>query len=318
MSSSTQLVGAAGTKTEALVALAIDGLNSPHSKRAYAAALTDFLNWCGGEHHTRFTKATVQKYKAKLESTGLSASSINVRMSAIRRLALEAADNGLLQPELAAGISRVKGAKHSGVRTGNWLNVQQAEGLINSPDISTLKGKRDRALLALMLGCGLRRAEVAVLDFDHVDQREGRWAIVDLIGKHGRIRTVPMPSWTKAAIDNWAESAGINLGRIFRAINKGSRITHESMTPQSIFEAVKHYAAQIGLNIAPHDLRRTYAKLAHRGRAALEQIQLSLGHASIVTTERYLGVKQDLTDAPCDHLGLNLVSKEPGLVETIR
>jgi integrase len=79
------------------------------------------------------------------------------------------------------------------------------------------------------------------------------------------------------------------------------------MTAQSIFETVKKYAAEIGVgSIAPHDLRRTFAKLAHRGRAALEQIQLSLGHQSIQTTERYLGVRQDLADAPCDRLGLKL------------
>ncbi len=81
------------------------------------------------------------------------------------------------------------------------------------------------------------------------------------------------------------------------------------MTAQSVFETVKMYAERIGMkSIAPHDLRRTFAKLAHKGRAALEQIQLSLGHASIQTTERYLGVQQDLTDAPCDHLGLKLAS----------
>src|SRR5437867_738624 len=115
-----------------------------------------------------------------------------------------------------------------------------------------------------------------------------------------------MPGWAKAAIDSWVSSAGIEAGRIFRAINKGDRITGESMTPQAIFETVRHYAAEIGVEIAPHDLRRTFAKLAHRGRAAWEQIQLSLGHSSIQTTERYLGVRQDLTDAPCDRLGLRL------------
>jgi integrase len=79
------------------------------------------------------------------------------------------------------------------------------------------------------------------------------------------------------------------------------------LLPQNIMEAVLKYGRSIGVpHLAPHDLRRTFAKLAHKGRAALEQIQLSLGHASIVTTERYLGVRQDLHDAPCDRLGIRL------------
>jgi integrase/recombinase XerD len=144
---------------------------------------------------------------------------------------------------------------------------------------------------------------------EHVQQRDARWVIVDMHGKGGRVRTVPMPSWTKAAIDEWMAAAGFTAGRVFRPVNKGDNLAGESMTAQSIFETVKKYAAAIGVgNIAPHDLRRTFAKLAHKGRAALEQIQLSLGHASIQTTERYLGVRQDLTDAPCDHLGLKLSS----------
>ena len=70
---------------------------------------------------------------------------------------------------------------------------------------------------------------------------------------------------------------------------------------------VQHFGSGIGVpKLAPHDLRRTFAKLAHKGKSGLEQIQLSLGHASIMTTERYLGVRQDLTDAPCDHLGLTV------------
>ena len=80
----------------------------------------------------------------------------------------------------------------------------------------------------------------------------------------------------------------------------------ESMTAQSVFEIVERYSNRLGVPVAPHDLRRRFAKLAHRGRAPLEQIQLSLGHASVQTTERYLGLEQDLVDAPCDHLGLRL------------
>jgi site-specific recombinase XerD len=290
-----------------LKALVLDSVNSPESKRAYDRAITDFLKWCSTTPGTGFNKATVQAYRAHLSALGLAASTVNVRMSAIRRLAAEAGDNGLMAPELAAGIGRVKGIKKEGVRTGNWLTVHQAEKLINAPDTETLKGKRDRALLAVLIGCGLRREESAVLTLEHVQQRDARWVIVDMRGKGGRVRTVPMPSWTKVALDEWTAHAGFTSGRLFRPVNKGDRLCGGSMTAQSIFETVKKYAAEIGLKqITPHDLRRTFAKLAHKGRAALEQIQLSLGHASIQTTERYLGVRQDLTDAPCDRLGLKL------------
>ena len=295
---------------ERLKALVLDSVTSPESKRAFGKAISDFYAWHSATSPgSGFTKASVQAYKSHLLALGLSSSTVNVRMSAIRRLAAEAADNGHLNPELAAGIGRVKGVKREGTRTGNWLTLTQAERFINLPDISTLKGKRDRTLLAIMIGCGLRREETAILTLEHIQQRDGRWVIVDLIGKGGRVRSVPMPSWAKAAVDVWTGEAGFTSGRVFRPVNKGGRIAGESMTAQSIFETVKIYAEKVGLkDIAPHDLRRTFAKLAHKGRAALEQIQLSLGHASIQTTERYLGVQQDLADAPCDHLGLKLMS----------
>src|SRR5262249_59046339 len=112
-----------------------------------------------------------------------------------------------LAPELATGITRVKGVASKGVRLGNWLSVQQAQKLLNSPDATTAKGLRDRAILAVLLGCGLRRSEVAALTMGHVQQRDGRGGIVDLVGKHGRVRTVPTPTWVKVAIDAWTSHA---------------------------------------------------------------------------------------------------------------
>ena len=205
----------------------------------------------------------------------------------------------------AAGIRGVPGARRSGVRTGNWLTLQQAQQLLAAPDPETTKGLRDRVLLGLLVGCGLRRGELAGLEFSDVAQREGHWAIVDLVGKHGRVRTVPMPSWAKTALDGWASAARIDSGAVLRRVDKGGRVGSGPITPQGVFEAVVSYARNAGLGkITPHDLRRTFAKLAHLGRAPLEQIQISLGHASIQTTERYLGLKQNLHDAPCDRLGL--------------
>jgi site-specific recombinase XerD len=295
--------------------LVLDSVTSPHSKRAYEQALDAFERWCATTGAAGFTKATVQAYRSELEGVGLAASSINVRLSAIRKLATEAADNGLLAPEVAAAVSRVRGAKRHGVRKGNWLTLDQAERLLELPDSKTKKGKRDRALLALLVGCGLRRQELAGLRISDIHQRDGRWCIVDLAGKGNRIRTVPMPHWAKAAVEDWLAVARFAEGLVLGAVNKGDRITGPGMSAQSIYEVVEMYGRELGTPIAPHDVRRTFAKLAHKGRAPLEQIQLALGHASIQTTERYLGVEQDLTDAPCDHLGIRQRGRnadEPG------
>ena len=289
-----------------ILALVLDGLTSAHSRRSYSRALRDFLTWYVDQGAPGMTKALVQRYRAKLQADGLAAASINQRMSAVRKLASEAADNGMMDQAHANGISRVQGVKAQGTRAGNWLTRDQAQRLLNAPDASTLKGLRDRAILAVMLGGGLRRAEVAALTFDHVQQREGRWVIVDLVGKGNRTRTVPIPSWAKAAIDAWAAGAGVRDGLVFRSMRRTGKLDGSSMSAQAVRDVVHHYGQQLGLSVAAHDLRRTYAKLAHKGGAGLDQIQLSLGHASMETTERYLNVEQDLADAPGDRLGLRL------------
>ena len=291
----------------AAMAMVLDGLPSEHSRRAYERALIDFFHWHKGAGRPQLNKAIVQRYAAELREAGMAPSSINQRLSAIRKLAAEAADNGALDPQVASSIRAVKGARSEGRRTGNWLTREQAQMWLNAPDARTLKGLRDRALLAVLIGCGLRRAEAAALSFDHVQQREGRWVLVDLIGKRDKIRSVPMPNWTKASIDAWSRAAGISEGLVFRAVNKGDRVMGDGITPQAIYNIIVGYAEELkNKGVAPHDLRRTFAKLAHKGGAAIDQIQLSLGHESIQTTEEYLGVEQDLTDAPCDHLGLRI------------
>jgi site-specific recombinase XerD len=293
--------------TQIAIQTVLDSLDSPHSRRAYQRHLREFIAWYQASDQTTLNKATVQRYAAELRDSGLSASTINQRLSAIRKLAAEASDNGALDAQIANGIKAVKGIRQEGTRTGNWLAKREAQQLLNAPDTSTLKGLRDRAILALLLGCGLRRAEAANLSFEHIQQRDGRWVLVDLLGKRNKLRSVPMPSWSKQAIDQYATAANLSDGIVFRPINKSGRLTGERMTEQAVYNLVTQYAASLGFpNLAPHDLRRTFAKLAHKGGSPLDQIQLSLGHGSIQTTERYLGVEQDLTDAPCDHLGLRL------------
>src|SRR4051812_20261048 len=266
------------TAWQRLKALVLDSVSSPITRRVYNLGLDEFIAWYALEPRPGFTKATVCSWRVALEARGLGTVSINVRITAVRKLAVEAADNGLLAPELANGIARVKGVASKGIRLGNWLTVQQAQKLLNTPDATTTKGLRDRAILAVLLGCGLRRSEVAALTFGHVQQRDGRWCIVDLVGKHGRVRTVPMPTWVKVAIDAWTAMAGVADGQMFRPVNPGGQMQGAALSEKVVWQLLQGYATAAGVpGIAPHDLRRTCAKLCRAAGGELEQIQLLLG-----------------------------------------
>jgi site-specific recombinase XerD len=169
----------------------LNTLGSPESQRSYRFAIDDFITWYCSEPRIAFNKTVVLRYRIQLEAKHLAPATINLRLAAVRRLAYEAADVGLLSPDLAAGIRRVKGAKRLGIRLGNWLSAEQAKELIRCPDLQTTGGKRDHAILALLLGCGLRRSEAVHLTTDHFQRRDDYWAIVDLFGKGGHIRSSP-------------------------------------------------------------------------------------------------------------------------------
>jgi integrase len=192
---------------------------------------------------------------------------------------------------------------------GNWLSLKQAQALLNVPDITTIKGLRDRAIIAVLLGCALRRSEVAALTMNHIQQRDGRWCIVDLVGKHGRIRTVPMPTFVKVAIDAWTGPAGVVDGYLFRPVIRGDQVRGDVLSEKVVWQMLRPYLAAAGVpGIAPHDCRRTAAKLCRAAGGELEQIQMLLGHASVQTTERYLGTKQDLVHAPNDGIKLRVTA----------
>src|SRR5262249_53258317 len=224
----------------------LNSLGSPASKRAYEFGIDDFFAWSCSEPRLAFSRTVVLRYRIELESRRLAPSTINLRLAAVRRLAYEAADIGLLSPELAAGIRRVKGAKRVGVRLGNWLTAEQSQTLLRAPDAESLKGRRDRAILAVMLACGLRRSEVADLTMQHLQQREDHWVIADLIGKAAHIRTVPVPGWVKTTIDGWTTAAEITAGRLFRCISRRGTTWGEGITEKVIWHVVKE-AAKAGI-----------------------------------------------------------------------
>ena len=131
--------------------------------------------------------------------------------------------------------------------------------------------------------------------------------VADLVGKGRHIRTVPIPGWVKTAIDDWVSVAEVSAGRVFRCVSKSGSVWGDRITEKVIWHVVKKSAARAGvLNLAPHDCRRTCARLCHAAGGELEQIQFLLGHVSVETTERYLGCKQRLQLAVNDNIGLQL------------
>ncbi len=288
-------------------AAALGTLVSFHSVRAYKNAIDKFIDWYCSEPRLGFNRVIVLRYRSFLESLTLSAATINLHLSAIRRLADEAAESNMLSPELAIGIRRVKGVKRLGRRIGNWLSGDQAQDLLDSIPQNTLRGRRDAALIGLLLGCGLRRSEAVALRLDQIQRREGHWVIADLFGKGGRLRTVPVPDWCKALIDSWLRASGVSEGLVFRRIWKNRSELGSGVAADVVWTAVKQYAKRIGVDhLAPHDLRRTCARLCHGAGGELEQIQFLLGHASVQTTERYIGCRQKFKEAVNDRFQISL------------
>jgi hypothetical protein len=196
---------------------------------------------------------------------------------------------------LAAGISRVKGVKQLGFRSGNWLSTEQSSEVLKHAWGHSMRAKRDYAMLAMLFGCGFRRSELVGLELDDIQMRQGHWAVVDLIGKGGHIRTVPIPAWVKVALDQRIRAAAVSEGKIFRAVARLGKVWGSGISQNVVWYVVRTCCEKAGLeHIAPHDLRRTCAKLCHDRGGELEQIQFLLGHASVQTTERYLGCKQNL------------------------
>jgi integrase len=214
--------------------MVMDSVQSIHSKRNYAKALDDLFAFCASRPLSR---ALLMEYRTTIDH--LSPSTINVRLSAIRKLVGEAQRNGMIGLEEAANLSDVPNVRQKGTRLGNWLTREQAKELLAVPDRSTLKGKRDYVIIALLVGCALRRQELASLNIEAIQLREGRWVIIDLRGKGGRIRTVAVPIWVKQGIDVWMAAATIEKGRLLRPLSKSGKIVGDELGDWAIWSVVE-------------------------------------------------------------------------------
>ena len=233
----------------------LNSLTSLASRRTYEYAIEEFIAWYCSEPRLAFNRVVVTRYRMQLEARCLAAATINQRLAAVRRLAYEASDCGLLSADLAAGIQRVKGAKQLGHRSGNWLSLEQSSCLVNCASGDGLQQRRGCAMLAILVGCGLRRAELANLPVEKIQIRQGHWVIVDLVGKGGHVRTIPIPTWAKEKLDRWTSAAKIGSGRVFRPIRKNGAVWGEGISENLVWHVVNKYCHNVGLeHVAPHDL----------------------------------------------------------------
>lgn len=271
------------------------------SRPVYEGTLRAYMDWAS-QQHAGDAYSHVVAYRRHLEDRELAIGTINRHLSAIRNFYRTATNMGQLPEDIFQRILQVKNIRSQGQKHGTWLPLEDAQKLLGAPDVTTLKGLRDRAILAVMLGCGLRRSEVAKLRMDHLKFHgkadDGYWTIENLLGKHNRVRSIPMQQWVSKALSQFIGrkmeiSGTIHTNRVFFSIDRHGNWS-TTISSQAVWNIVTEYAAQCGFShIAPHDLRRTYAELMRRHGAELEEIQTLLGHSSLTTTQRYLENKVD-------------------------
>lgn len=285
-----------GSSTTSLVDLVLASLRSADTRRSYAKSFAELESFAHGRPVTRKLLLDWRRHLSTLSS-----STVNVRLSAAKKLIREAWRARRIDGELAAELLDVAGLPRRGSRIGNWLTPDQCRSLLAVPARKTLRGKRNYCIITLLLGCALRRFELSGLEVKTIQRREGRWVLADIKGKGNKVRTVALPGWVKIAVDEWLKAAGIKEGKVIRRLT----LDPAGLSDDAIWQIIQKAAVKINVpNFGPHDLRRTCAKLCRKRGGQIEQIQIMLGHDSIQTTERYLGSTQDLQQAVNDDLGL--------------
>lgn len=259
----------------------------------YAPVVLDFQQFMS-ENPERNPSLAVSNYKNHLKNQGLTPRTINKKLSALRTFFQAQMTLGHISVEVYQAVKNVPNIKVQGRKYGRRLNLETAKELINTPDKTTLLGKRDRVVLGLLLGCGLRRSEVVKVTWDQLYFTGTTWIIRDLVGKHNRTRSVAIPDWVirllNEYVPNW-QYAFKREGKIVVSFFNGTKRNRGSMSTQAVLDIVKTHAHKIGIEVTAHDLRRTYAALAREfgGVEAMTTIQQQLGHSSIQVTEMYIG-----------------------------
>jgi len=295
-----------GADFGALIDIVIPSVYNARTRYRYSSVLKHLMAWMQ-KQGMFFCRVTVQKYIAhKIETAGWSNNTVNQFIAAVRHLTRECREHELMPEHLAKRILSIKMMKSVPRRKGRWLTKQQVSKMISMIDVSDIGGLRDLIIIGLMVGAGLRRKEVCLLKCESLKCIQGRTGLYDVLGKGEKYRDIPIPVWLAAAITEYQGKGDVRDGYLIRGLTCSGKLlpSRENPIHETVVERItKERSAAAGCPVDPHDLRRTWARLALLGGARIEQISMSLGHSSIAVTQRYLGLAVDMEDAACDAVG---------------
>lgn len=262
----------------------------------YRPIIERFKLWSKDNYKTGMHPAEViSSYKDMLVKSGIDKKTVNKHLSAIRKYFKTMMQLGLLSNESYQALGAVPNIKVQGKKYGNRLSLEQGKALLAAPDISTEIGRRDKAILALLIGTGLRRSECVNLVWGQLSQNDNVYVIRDLVGKHGRTRSVAVGSWIVRILFEYSKPKHPD-DKIFKSYDVRGN-PRSGMTPQTIYNIVKRYSKAIGVeNFAPHDLRRSFSLYAYQtaGQEGLKELSRQLGHSSTSITENYISAESDM------------------------
>jgi site-specific recombinase XerD len=252
-----------------------------NTRRSYTSALSDFREWFVLSQKTELTHQVATEYVQHLFSKGNQVTTVKNRMLALKKLVTSMAAHGSISGGTAYLIASMQISSEKRDRRFDSLSNDNAKILLDAPDTATLKGLRDRAIIAVLLGCGLRREECAKLTIEQFQQSDDKCFMVGVVGKGGSVRDVPVDEWVKCAIDTYTFVGFITTGVLFRSMRRGDKLQGECMTAQAIFDVVKEYASASGIEASPQNLRQTFISLTeqevtdYKNRVAKLQMEIS-------------------------------------------
>lgn len=258
-------------------------LNSLRSRQEYAKNIRAFDDWLNGR---RFDRTSVLEYVSHCEKRGLAPATINQRLASIRGIVREAEAAQMIPYDVARPILSIRDRKARRVRSAAWLERDQILEILAGCS-GTPKSVRDRALFAVAIATGLRQAELASLTWSQLTRRRRKYFLMGVATKGGKIRDIVIQESAMKWLNKWGKLSG-KKGPIFKRIRKGGTIQEAGISARAISQISFELCKAIGIPIAAHDLRRTYANLLYEAQVPVREIQRLLGHSSIKTTEEYL------------------------------